>query len=78
MGLHTSELVYEERGRGWECIPGVFDWFVTGHGGSLGGDCEPGALCKYMSCGGQEVAFGKVCDPLLKAVLAVSLAQHVI
>ena len=24
------------------------------------------------------VAFGKVCDPLLKAVLAVSLAQHVI
>jgi len=37
MGLHTSELVFEERGRGGECVPSVFDRFVTGYGGTLGG-----------------------------------------
>ena len=52
MGLHTSELVFEERGRGGECVPGVFDRLVTGYGALwvVGKKCycEPGALRNYI------------------------------
>jgi len=38
MGLRTSELVFEERRQGGECVTSVFDWFGELRG--LSGWCE--------------------------------------